>query len=179
MTARFLRVILSLGIIIISSHIEIDLPVTAGGIPFSFQSLAVFICSAFLSPRECFVTLALYLLVGILGLPVFADGGSGYKHILGGSGGFLYGFLFSGLFISYAFLENDGVRLLSVINVMIQATLVLFFFGLIHLAVLYDIIRAFDFGFFPFWKMALVKAVLASLIVWLLKTRLPALKIKV
>ena len=169
MMKSMVKILSSLILICLSAQIELSIPITDVGIPFSLQSLVVFIVSAFLIPREALISLLLYLLLGAVGMPVFADGASGINHILGSSGGFLYGFLISSLFISYYFVANPKNQLISIVNTMLQATMVLFFFGIIHLAIIYGISRAFEYGFYPFWKMALLKALLASIIIWMIK----------
>jgi len=48
-----------------------------------------------LGPRMGTASVALYLLVGALGLPVFAGGKGGFAHFFGLTGGYLAGFLLS------------------------------------------------------------------------------------
>ncbi len=161
-----IKVIVSVVLLSIAAQVSFSLPENITTIPFTLQSLILFIIASFLRPRIFFAFILLYLLLGILGLPVFAEAGAGLDSILGNSGGFLYGFVFSGYFISSYFKTNQEVKLISCVNIMIQATLVLFFFGLIHLAILKGFSVAVNYGFLPFWKMALLKALLAAVIVY-------------
>jgi len=85
----------SLVLLVISAYISITLPVSEKGIPFTAQSLVVFILAGILPLRVFLIVILSYLLLGIVGLPVFADGSSGWAKITGGSGGFLYGFAVS------------------------------------------------------------------------------------
>jgi len=73
------------------AQFSIPLP---GGTPFSFQPFGMFFAGLLLGPLWGGFALALYLLVGIAGVPVFSNGGSGLGYILAGpTGGFLIGFL--------------------------------------------------------------------------------------
>ena len=151
--------------IIFSAQISYTLPI-AGGIPFTAQSLVIFVIASLLSPKESLICLATYLALGLLGLPVFAGGASGLEQILGTSGGFLYGFLFSAFLISYCVQRLSSKTIWSFFGIMLIATLCLFFFGLTHLGLTLDFDKALQYGLIPFWKMALVKAVLAAVIAY-------------
>jgi len=153
----------SLAAIILASYLSITIPITDSGIPFTAQSWAVFLVSGLLSPRQFLAVILVYLVLGMLGLPVFADGTSGVEKLAGGSGGFLYGFVFSGFFISWAITKYRLASFSEHIGVMLLATVVLFLFGLGHLAGKFGMTKALEYGLYPFWKMALVKALLAAL----------------
>lgn len=58
---------------------------------------------------------------------------------------------------------------MAYLNIMLQATMVLFFFGLLHLSFKYGLSAAFDYGFYPYWKMAVLKLVIAAFIVYFIK----------
>ena len=78
-------------IMAVFSWINIPLPI---GIPFSMQVLGVFLTSFFLGADAWKVFLT-YLLLGIIGIPVFSGFRSGIEVIIGPTGGFLIGFLVS------------------------------------------------------------------------------------
>ena len=71
-----------LGAVFIALMAQVDMEV--GKIPITGQSLAVLIVGALLGTREGSAAVLLYLLVGCLGLPVFAGGASGLDERLGG-----------------------------------------------------------------------------------------------
>ncbi|NNE25749.1 MAG: biotin transporter BioY, partial [Saprospiraceae bacterium] len=77
MKLRPYKVALALLAIIMSSYIAVTLPFSLQGIPFTAQSLIVFICAAFLAPTEFTFAIVTYLLLGVIGAPVFAEGTSG------------------------------------------------------------------------------------------------------
>ncbi len=61
--------------------------------PFTMQTAAVFLVAALLGRRKGAAAVCLYLLLGLLGLPVFAGFTGGMAVILGPTGGYLLGFL--------------------------------------------------------------------------------------
>lgn len=63
------------------------------GVPFSLQMLFVFLAGLALGPAWGAASVALYILAGLVGLPVFAGGKSGLAVLLGPTGGYIFGFL--------------------------------------------------------------------------------------
>lgn len=75
-------------------------------IAFTMQTFAVFLTLGVLGGKWGTVSILCYLLLGAVGLPVFSGFQGGFSMLLGVSGGFLWGFLLSGL--SYWALERLG-----------------------------------------------------------------------
>ena len=67
--------------------------VQVGPVPLTGQTLGVLLVGAAYGTRLGTTTLATYLLVGALGLPVFQGAASGWAYMLGGTGGYLVGFV--------------------------------------------------------------------------------------
>ena len=64
----------------------------AGPVPITLQTFAVALSGALLGPLRGFLAVALYLLLGGIGLPVYADHTSGFAKFAGISGGYLISF---------------------------------------------------------------------------------------
>lgn len=64
-----------------------------GPIPFTLQTFAVFLSLFVLGGKRAAVSVAVYILLGVIGLPVFSGFQSGIGVILGATGGYLTGFL--------------------------------------------------------------------------------------
>lgn len=62
-------------------------------VPFTLQTLGVFLTGSLLGPRRGLAALLVYLLLGLVGLPIFAGFNSGPGVLLGPTGGYLLGFL--------------------------------------------------------------------------------------
>lgn len=135
-------------------------------IPVTGQSLAVLVVG-FLWPRPLGVlAIGLYLLSGALGLPVFADGESGWAQLAGPSAGYLWGFLVAAEIMSLLALRGWGFSFLRSLLAMAIGTAVILFVGLTRLALLHGWAQAVEWGLAPFWKGALVKILLGAIIAW-------------
>ena len=80
------------------------IPVSDIGI--TMQTFGVFLCLLLLGGKWGTVSIGIYLLLGAAGLPVFSGFRGGFSQLLGVTGGFLWGFLASGLI--YRLLERFG-----------------------------------------------------------------------
>jgi len=67
--------------------------VPIGPVPIVLQNMFVFLAGLLLGSRWGLASVAVYLLAGIVGLPVFAGGTGGIGRIVGPTGGFLLGYL--------------------------------------------------------------------------------------
>ncbi|MCD8199580.1 MAG: biotin transporter BioY [Coriobacteriaceae bacterium] len=67
--------------------------VPLGPVPFTLQTLVVLLIALILTPRQAVVTVAIYLLLGAVGLPFFSSMTGGLGHLLGPTGGFLFSYL--------------------------------------------------------------------------------------
>ena len=70
---------------------QIHIPTTP--IPYSMQNFGVFIAIGVLDGRRALISIAVYLALGAVGLPVFAGFTGGLGRLFGETGGFLLGFL--------------------------------------------------------------------------------------
>lgn len=80
--------------------------IPAGDIAITMQTFGVFLALLCLGGKWGTVSIAIYLLLGAVGMPVFSAFQGGFGVLLGPTGGFLWGFLFSGL--TYRILERWG-----------------------------------------------------------------------
>ncbi len=61
--------------------------------PFTLQSFAVFLAIFNLGARKGFLSILVYILIGVMGIPVFSGFGAGPGALFGPSGGYLVSFL--------------------------------------------------------------------------------------
>ena len=66
-------------------------------IPFSLQTFAVFLAVSILGGKRGTLSVVVYVLLGAIGVPVFAEFTGGIGIILGNTGGYIIGFIFSAL----------------------------------------------------------------------------------
>ncbi len=62
-------------------------------IPFTLQTFFVYFALFFIGPKKSLVSIAVYLTLGALGLPVFSGFAGGLHVLFGATGGYLFGFL--------------------------------------------------------------------------------------
>lgn len=66
-------------------------------VPFTLQTFAVFLTVGLLGGKRGTITVLVYLLLGAIGIPVFSGFTGGIGHLLGPTGGYIIGFIFSAL----------------------------------------------------------------------------------
>ena len=72
----------------------ISIPTT---VPFTLQTFAVFLAVGVLGGKRGSLSVLIYILLGAVGIPVFAGFSGGFGILLGQTGGYIVGFLFSAL----------------------------------------------------------------------------------
>jgi biotin transport system substrate-specific component len=72
---------------------HIAVPIPPFGVPQTLQTLAVVMAALCLGPKVGMASMAGYLLIGMIGVPLFADGEVGLGVILGQTGGYIVGFI--------------------------------------------------------------------------------------
>lgn len=69
--------------------------------PITLQTMFVFLAALVLGPKKAGISMAIYVILGVIGLPIFSGHTSGVGIILGKSGGFLIGFIISAFAIGF------------------------------------------------------------------------------
>lgn len=102
---------------------QVSVPLPGSLPPFSLQPFGMFFAGLLLGPLWGGVALALYLLVGIAGLPVFSNGNAGLGYVLvgQGTGGFLVGFLLGAVVAGGVVHRGVEPRPLESVSVPVQA----------------------------------------------------------
>lgn len=96
----------AIGAALIAVLAQISLPI--GPVPFTLQNFAIGLIATVFRPREAVLSVALYLLLGAIGLPVFAGGGAGFHVLVGPSAGYLwFDLVYAGL-TSYLIHQNSS-----------------------------------------------------------------------
>ena len=72
---------------------QIQLPI--GAVPFTLQTMGVFIAAGLLGAKKGTLSVGIYILLGAVGIPVFAGFSGGLGIIAGPTGGYIIGFLFT------------------------------------------------------------------------------------
>ncbi|MEG2354049.1 MAG: biotin transporter BioY [Clostridium sp.] len=78
------------------------------GVPFTMQVFAVTLAGVILGPKIGFLSQFIYVLVGAIGMPVFAGFGGGLSVIAGPTGGFIITFPIMALLVGYVSYKFKG-----------------------------------------------------------------------
>lgn len=105
-------------------------------VPFTLQTFAIFLAVGVLGGRRGTMAIVIYLLLGAVGIPVFAGFSSGIGAILGNTGGYLIGFVFAGLMM-WAMEALLGKRLWVLGLSMLLGMVVYYVFGTIWFMIVY------------------------------------------
>lgn len=92
------KISLCVAILCVTSYLVIPLPFSP--VVIGFQTIMVNLIGLMFKPKEAGITVLVYLLMGLIGLPVFSAGTSGPGKLFGPTGGFYFGFLAAVILIS-------------------------------------------------------------------------------
>ncbi len=136
-----------------------------GPIPVTLQVLFVLLSGGLLGPKWGPASMLLDLLLGVMGLPVFAGGTSGIGHLLGPTGGYMAGFVLSALAVG---LMVSAVRSL-VWSLLSMAAGLIIIYGLgvlwLSLSARIPLNRALLLGVLPFLPADAIKALIAATVI--------------
>lgn len=105
-------------------------------VPFTMQTFAVFFALYFLGGKKGTIAVAIYILIGAVGAPVFAGFKGGPAALFGTTGGYILGFILSGL-IFWLFEVLIGRKFWVEIISMILGLAVCYAFGTIWFMTVY------------------------------------------
>ena len=155
------------------TSIGAQLEISHQPVPYTFQTLAVILAGGLLGSRNGFLSMMLYLGLGLAGMPVFAGGGFGLAKLIGPTGGYLLSFpvaaFLVGTLISYqpAAVSSKSVLAFAwTLGAMLSGLLVVFAMGTVQLNIVYfhNWTLAFQSGFLIFSPWDVLKLVAATTI---------------
>lgn len=150
----------------VSLAAQVSIPVPGSPVPQSLQTLAVVLVGAWLGPRDGFVALCLYVAVGALGAPVFADGAGGPGHLAGPTVGYLVGFGVGAALMGWWIRRPWGWGVVGAFTGAVLAHAAILALGWGRLGVLVGPVVAWESGVAPFLWGGVAKSVVAAA-VWL------------
>jgi biotin transport system substrate-specific component len=142
------------------AQVSVRLPFTP--VPITLQTLAVLLVGASLGARRGFLAEALYVLLGLAGLPVYAGGQGGLAHLLGPTGGYIIGFVLAAYLAGRLAERSWDRQAPKALLAMILADLLIYACGLPWLALYVGWGRVLLLGFVPFIVGDTLKILIAS-----------------
>jgi len=147
---------------------RVTVPIPGTPVPLTLQNFGVLTVGLLLGSRRGFAALALYLMEGAFGLPVFSPAilGSGMAHLTGATGGFLMAYPLVAFIAGWIYeqsLKRGSPRFIWAALSSVAAELVLFAGGLSWLAVLtHSVSLALKFGLYWFVFAEVIKVLMAA-----------------
>jgi biotin transport system substrate-specific component len=135
----------------LGAHVRIPLPGTP--VPVTLQTFFVYLAGATLGPVLGPASQAIYLLIGAVGLPVFAGGAGGLHYLLAGpTAGYLIGFVAATSLIGWLVRRREDLGVAWILLSMAAGSTALYACGVAWLAWSFDLslADAIAKGFLPF-----------------------------
>ncbi|GGL33478.1 biotin synthase [Phycicoccus endophyticus] len=157
-------VTVGLGALITALAAQVALPIPGSPVPVTGQTFAVLLVGAALGPARGVASMALYLVLGAVGLPVFTDASGGAHVLLGATGGYLVGFLAAAAIAGHAARRGHDRSVLRELTVAVAASLTIYVVGVGWLALStgMSLGAAIGAGMLPFLLGDALKALLAA-----------------
>jgi biotin transport system substrate-specific component len=151
------------------SYIRIPLPFSP--VPITLQTLAVMLAGSLLPPKTAFLSLIVYILMRIAGIPYFALGTAGIGVLLGPTGGYIISWPLAAYIIASLLKRGNTTFAKLLFSNVIGGIVIVYIIGTSHLAIVtgMDMISAITAGVLPFIPGDIAKALLVSLIAFPLR----------
>jgi biotin transport system substrate-specific component len=155
---------------------QVSIPIKP--VPFTLQTMIVLLAGAFLGARNGAYSQVIYIILGAIGLPVFAqtaDGTIGLARLFGPTGGYLFAFPVAAYLVGY--LTEKNQKYLTVIISMFVAEVVVILVGTLYLyaAYLHNFVDAVKAGASIFTVWMVVKVFAAATIYFAVSKKQPRL----
>lgn len=140
----------------------LSIPIPISPVPISLTNFAIYLTLYLLGMKWGTVSYLVYLLLGLVGLPVFSSFTSGPGKLLGPTGGYLIGFIFLAL-LGGCFLDHWKKNPVMQFLGLALGTAVCYLFGTVWLAYQMglDFVTALWAGVIPFIPGDLIKIILS------------------
>lgn len=160
---KIISLFISLLALIVSSKISINIGLAT---PITLQTYAIGLIILLASPNIAAVSIFTYVVLGILGVPVFSGGSAGISVLTGATGGYIVGFLVCAVLfycLKTSFIKTSNLNLISLFGWMILLHIVIVFCGYIRLGMILGYIEALYKGVLPLVIPAIIKSIMIVL----------------
>lgn len=147
----------------VGAYIMIPLP----PVPITLQTLFVIMAGALLGGKLGALSQVVYILLGIIGLPVFTGGKAGIGVFLGPTGGYLIGFVVAAYVVGRLAALRERPGFIWLVCIMTVGVGIVYLLGLIQLILIAKLSfnKAITVGMLPFLPGDILKIIVAALIV--------------
>lgn len=159
-------------ILCISAYISIPVPIP-GSPHITLLNFIVLLIALLFPAHQAFLTILVWMLLGVIGAPVFIGGNAGFGYLLTGWGGYTLAFLLAAIVIPL--LRGRKYSRLRYTLTAITGVIIINILGMIYLKIMTGITweAAVFTGFISFLPLDILKAVVAVQIVPMFRRMLP------
>lgn len=160
------KIALSTAIIVVMAQISIPMPL---GVPMTMQTFAITFVAIVLGARNSAISSLIYILLGAIGIPVFANFSGGFDKVIGPTGGFIISFPIMALIIGIGtdcYMKNKKKSFIPMLVGILGGTIINYIVGVLWFCFAMDssVKVAFNACVLPFIPTAIIKAILAVII---------------
>jgi biotin transport system substrate-specific component len=149
-----LQFVLGLSLLILTAQVSIPIQ----PVPITLGSVGALLIALVFEKKQAMAMISSYLLLGSIGLPVFAGFNSGIFYFLGPTGGYLLGFWFAVFIVSTLREHMLNETLFAIFILCVVGTVIIYIFGIAWLSYLLSFKKAITVGLLPFIIPGIIKA---------------------
>lgn len=145
---------------------QISIPLSFTPVPVTGQTLAVLLVGASFGPVRAALSMSVYLLAGLAGVPWYSAHSGGWHVVHGATFGYLLGFIVAGVVGGWmAERDNADRKVFSAVASMLLSSAIIYIFGVTWLChnLHVSMATAISYGLTPFLIGDLIKAAIAGL----------------
>ena len=153
------------GLLAIISPLQIILPFSP--VPITLQVVGMVLSGSILGSKLGFLSVLIYTILGLVGLPIFAGFKSGVPTLIGPTGGYIIGFIVAAYIIGKLIEIKDEPGLAYMLFANIIGLIILYTIGTLQLSFVYthSIPKAIVAGVLPYIIPDLIKIFFSSILV--------------
>lgn len=155
---------------LISVGAYIAFPIPGSPVPIVLQNMFIMLTGIILGPLWGFISIVTYVILGLIGLPVFSGGGKGLAHLFGPTGGYLISYIPAVVIIGFMTYGRKPALIRCLIS-LAAASIIIYAVGVMWLAYKLDftVEKAVSVGMLPYIPGDILKIIIAGIIGWKLK----------
>lgn len=158
-------ILIVLGALFVAALAQVKIPLPFTPVPLTGQTFAVLLAGAVLGSNRAAASMALYIALGVSGLPVFAGGASGMAYLSGPTLGYLIGFVLAAYVIGLLAERGLERSVRTSLIPFLAGTLIIYICGVTWLTILLGSLgKAVAAGLLPFLIGDTLKLIAASLV---------------
>jgi biotin transport system substrate-specific component len=145
---------------------QVSIPIPFSPVPITLSIFAVFMTSIILGKKCGTMSMLIYVLIGAIGVPVFAGLSGGFDIIAGPKGGYILSYPIMAFLIGMIIEKKKEASSTDLIGILVVGLIICYSLGATWLAITIkaDAAKAISVGVAPFLPLDLLKIVLAAVV---------------